>query len=153
MTSPFSSGRCFVEPRLKRPVEAQEDVPAFAGNGLHPIVLMATRSLWAEPDIDRLVVINLESLCLAADAGILLVGLEHRAGLIVVEQQGPEILDGYVGRQVQLVSLASGRGGSSLASTNAAAYCEPRPTIFSVMAGVSASMPPCGVLWRPQWQS
>jgi hypothetical protein len=44
----------FVEPRLKRPVEAQEDVPAFAGNGLHPVVLMATRSLRAESIAEEL---------------------------------------------------------------------------------------------------
>jgi len=71
---------------------------------------MATRSLWAESDIDRLVAVNLESLCLAADTGILLIGLEHGAGLIVVKDEGPKIFGGNVGRQVQFVGFASVEG-------------------------------------------
>src|SRR5260370_24576590 len=40
-----------VEPRLKRTVEAQEGAPAFAGDGLHPVVFLAQRSLRSEIDI------------------------------------------------------------------------------------------------------
>ena len=40
-------------PRLERAVEAEEDVPAFAGNGLHPIRFMAGRNRRAEIDIRR----------------------------------------------------------------------------------------------------
>src|SRR5437868_6023675 len=40
-----------VEPRFERPVEAQECIPAFAGNRLHPVDFLAGGSLRAEPDI------------------------------------------------------------------------------------------------------
>ena len=40
-----------VKPRLKRAVETQEGVPALAGDGLHPIVFLARRSLRSEIDI------------------------------------------------------------------------------------------------------
>lgn len=41
----------FFEPRLERAVEAQERVPSFAGDGLHPIVLFANRRLGPEIDV------------------------------------------------------------------------------------------------------
>ena len=44
---------CLVEPRLQRAVEAQEDVPAFAGYGLHPVGFMPRRRGRTEPDIYR----------------------------------------------------------------------------------------------------
>ena len=40
-----------VEPRLKRTVEAQQSGPALAGDGLHPVVFLADRSLRSEIDI------------------------------------------------------------------------------------------------------
>src|SRR5450631_1637970 len=44
-----------VEPRLQRAVEAQADVVARAGHGLHPVLLLACRCLGAEPDGDAAV--------------------------------------------------------------------------------------------------
>jgi hypothetical protein len=41
-----------VEPRLQRTIKSQEDVPAFAGDRLYPIGLMAIRRSRTEPDID-----------------------------------------------------------------------------------------------------
>src|SRR5580658_3068194 len=111
-----------VEPRLQWAIETNEDVPAFAGNGLHPVGFMSRRRGWAEPDIDRGVGIDDEAFLLTADAGELLVGLEHRTGLVVVGNEGPEVLGGDVGRQVDFVGLAAvervalriGDGGSVL---------------------------------------
>lgn len=42
----------FVEPRLERAVEAQERVPSFAGDGLHPIILLAGRRIGPEIDVN-----------------------------------------------------------------------------------------------------
>src|SRR6267143_191906 len=74
-----------VEPRLQRPIKSQECIPAFAGNRLHPVDFLAGGSLWAKPDIRGLVVVDLETLRQAADAGKLLVGLEHRTSLVTVD--------------------------------------------------------------------
>lgn len=41
----------FVEPRLERAVEAKERVPSFAGDGLHPVVLLAGGRLGPEIDV------------------------------------------------------------------------------------------------------
>src|SRR6266446_844917 len=81
----FTRAPRLVEPRLERPVEAQECIPAFAGNRLHPVAFLAGGSLRAEPDIHGLVVVDLETLRQAADAGKLLVGLEHRTSLVIVD--------------------------------------------------------------------
>src|SRR5208282_1820112 len=90
-----------VEERLLRPVETQEDIPALARNRLSPIVLLAGRRLRAEIDVDRTVGIDLEPLGLAADARELLVRLDHRARLVVVDDDRPEILGRNVLRQMQ----------------------------------------------------
>ena len=40
-----------VKPRFKWTVQTQERVPPLAGNGLHPVILLSTRSLRTEVDI------------------------------------------------------------------------------------------------------
>src|SRR5262249_41742043 len=40
-----------IEPRLQRTVEAHQSGPALAGDGLHPVVFLADRSLRSEIDI------------------------------------------------------------------------------------------------------
>ena len=65
-----------VEPRLQRAIKAQDGVPALAGDGLHPVLLLAGRGFGTEIDIDRPVGVNQESLGLAADARELLIGLD-----------------------------------------------------------------------------
>jgi len=62
-------------------VEAQQHVPAFAGNGLHPIGRMRLRRRRAEPYIDRDVGIDDDTFLLAADARELLIGLQLGARL------------------------------------------------------------------------
>ena len=62
-----------VEPRFERAVEAQESVPAFFGNGLHPVALMACRRGRAEPDVHRRVGVDDKAFPLAADARELVV--------------------------------------------------------------------------------
>src|ERR1700733_11549900 len=81
-----------VKPRLQRPVQAQEDIPTFVGNSLYPVGLMALRCGGAKPDIYRGVRVHDDTLCLATDAGELFISLQHRAGLIVIDDEWPEIL-------------------------------------------------------------
>ena len=62
----------------------------LSGNGLHPVGLMSLRRNGAEPDIYRCVRVHDDDPFLAADAGELLVGLQHRASLIVIDDERPE---------------------------------------------------------------
>src|ERR1035441_7985948 len=68
----------FVEERFERAVEAQDDVPAFAGDGLHPVDFMPRRSGRAEVNVHRGVRIDHDSLPLAAHARERAVSLQHR---------------------------------------------------------------------------
>src|SRR5262249_1112134 len=89
-----------LEPWFERAIEPQDYIPTFAGGGLHPVLLLPGRRRWTEVDIHRAVPVHQQSLGLATNAGELLVGLEHRAGLVAVEDHRPEFLDRNVGRQV-----------------------------------------------------
>src|SRR5580698_1158143 len=61
-------------------------------NGLNPVGFAAFGRGWAKPNIYRAVGVDDNALCLAADAGELFIGLQHRAGLIVIDNERPEIL-------------------------------------------------------------
>ena len=73
----------FIEPRFQRAVEAQDHEPAFAGQGLHPVILVAFGSFRAEVNIYGAIGVFLQVLVLAADARRFLVCLDHGAGLVV----------------------------------------------------------------------
>ncbi|TWT61578.1 hypothetical protein Pan54_23140 [Rubinisphaera italica] len=47
---------------------------------------------WAEPDIHRTVGIDVDFFVFTAYAWELLVGLQFRAGLVVIHNEGPEVL-------------------------------------------------------------
>src|SRR5512136_482070 len=96
-----------VEPRLERAVEAEQGVPALAGNSLNPVVLFAGRGLGAKVDVHRAVRVHPKIPILADGGRPPLVGLEHRAGLAVVKNDRPELFDRVVGGQVQLVVFAA----------------------------------------------
>ena len=98
-----------VEPRFRGAVDAQDGVPALAGHGLDPVRLAGGR-LRTEVDVHRAIGVDDEVLVLAADAGELLIRLQHRADLVVVDDHRPEVLDRNVGRQVQPVALAAVEG-------------------------------------------
>src|SRR5271169_1687745 len=76
-----------VEPRFERPIEAQDDEPAFPRNGLNPVSLMTRRCGRAKPDFHRRVGIDDDTLFLAADAWKPLVRLKHGTGLVVIEDK------------------------------------------------------------------
>ena len=76
-----------IEPRLQGTIKAQEDTLTFAWNSLHPIGLMPLRRCGAEPNIYRCVRVHDDILFLAADAGELFIGLQHRSGLIVIDDE------------------------------------------------------------------
>ena len=86
-----------VEPRFERAVESQGGVPTLAGDGLNPVAFLAGWRLRAEPDIHRTIGIHQQAFGLAAHRRPVLVGLEHRAGLAVVNNHGPEIFDRMFG--------------------------------------------------------
>jgi hypothetical protein len=73
----FAGSPGLVEPGFERAVEPQDHKPAFARNGLNPVVLHALRCLGAEPDVDRSVGIDLHVLVLTRHARELLVRLQH----------------------------------------------------------------------------
>src|SRR5262249_10906068 len=92
-------------PRLGQPpfagtMRAQDHAPALAGHGLDPVALVTGRSRRREPDVVRAIAVADDALRLAADARELRIGLQHRARLIVVEHEGPELLRGHVCGQV-----------------------------------------------------
>jgi hypothetical protein len=60
-----------IKTSFERAVEAQDDVPAFAGDRLHPVALFARRSFRAEVHIHRRVGIDDEVFLLAADGFVL----------------------------------------------------------------------------------
>ncbi len=96
-----------VEPRIERAVEAQDHEPAFAGNRLHPVAFFSCRSFRAKINIYRAIDVDLKILVLAAHAGELLVGLDHRAGLVVINNGRPEVLHRDMRWQMQLVVLSA----------------------------------------------
>ena len=96
-----------IKPRLQRAIEAEEYVPTFTRNGLHPVALMTFWRGGPEPNIHRRVGIHDNSLFLAPDAGELLIGLQHRTGLIVVDDERPEVLRRNIGGQVNLIGFAA----------------------------------------------
>src|SRR5262249_36959086 len=75
-----------VEPGLQRAVQAQRQEPAFAGDGLDPVGFLDSGGfLRGEIDVHRGVRVHEDPLLLAAGAGKLLVGLQLRTGLRVVD--------------------------------------------------------------------
>ena len=54
-------------------------------NGLRPITPLPFRSFGAKIDINRAVLVDDHALVLATDAGEFLVGLDHRARLVVID--------------------------------------------------------------------
>src|SRR5215471_15830520 len=96
-----------VEPGLQRRVQPQQHVPALPRNGLYPVVLLSCRSLRPEPHCHRTVRILLDGGLVAVDAGKLLVGLQHRACLVVINRERPELAGWDWTGQRDLVGLAA----------------------------------------------
>src|SRR5262245_52299357 len=88
-----------LEPGLQRPVEAQKDTVALARRGLDPVPFIAGRRFRSKPDGDTTVGVLLDRRKGAVDPRQFLVGREERTGLVVVDREGPEILNGDGRRQ------------------------------------------------------
>jgi hypothetical protein len=73
---------------------------------LHPIRFVTGRSRRTEINVYRGIGIG-NGPFLAADCGESLIGLEHRARMIVIDHDRPEVLRGDIRRQMQLVGLAA----------------------------------------------
>src|SRR5580658_1431777 len=95
-----------VEPRLQRTVEAQQNIPAFAGYGLHPVGFVASWRCRSEINVYGGIGIDDDGFIFTADARKLLVGLQHRTSLVVVNDERPEVFRRNVGRQMNLVRPA-----------------------------------------------
>src|ERR1700722_6729453 len=96
-----------IKPRLQGTIQPQEDIPTLAWNGLYPVGLMSLRRGGAEPDMYRCVRVHDHVSFLAANAGELFVGLKHRSGLIVIDDERPEVLGWNIGRQVNPIGFAA----------------------------------------------
>src|SRR4051794_9357400 len=88
----LSRAPSLVEPRFKRTVEPQEGIPTFTRDRLHPVCFLARGGLWSEINVHRTIRIDQQSLGETTDSRGLLIGLEHRACLVIVERERPEIL-------------------------------------------------------------
>src|SRR3954462_6652710 len=88
----LSRAPSLVEPRFKRTLQPQEGVPPLPRDRLHPVCFLARGSLWSEINVHRTIRIDQQSLCQTTDSRGLLIGLEHRACLVIVERERPEIL-------------------------------------------------------------
>src|ERR1700722_13760015 len=97
----------FVEPRLQWSVETQKRIPALARHGLHPVAFLSRRSFGAEPHCHRAGGIFLDILLVTVEACKFLIGLQHRAGLPVVDHERPELPCRYRGGKRDLVGLAA----------------------------------------------
>src|SRR6202044_462308 len=95
-------------------VDAEVDKPAFAGDGLDPLVLMSLWSAGAEVEFGRLGFGDVFELEHRAEGSLALVGLDLAAGIGVVDSNGPEELARYRlphGELVAPTSVESGSGG------------------------------------------
>ena len=96
------SGAPFLrEPWVQRTIKSHDSGPDLTRHGVHPVHLLAGWRIGSEPDIDRTVRVHQKSIGLAAHAWERLIGLDHRAGLVAVDDDRPEILDRDVGRKMQ----------------------------------------------------
>src|SRR5712671_7971091 len=85
----LSGSPSLVEPRCERTVQPQEGVPALPRDRLHPVRFLARGSLWSEINVHRTIRIDQQSLGQTTDSRGLLIGLEHRACLVIVERERP----------------------------------------------------------------
>ena len=106
----FAWPPALIDPGLQRAVQTQADPPALAGNGLQPVAFLPPGRLGAEVDVVGAVGVLLQGIVNAADAREPLVGLQHGAGLVVVERERPEVPGGDVRRQVDPVGPAAIEG-------------------------------------------
>src|SRR5262245_8866742 len=96
-----------IEPRLQRTVKTQHHVPTLAGHRLNPVGFVVGRSFRTEPNRYRPVRIFLEPRRGTIDTGQLLVCLQQRARLIVVDHERPEFFCGDRCWQRDLVRLTA----------------------------------------------
>src|SRR5580658_7913206 len=80
----FARLPCLVEPRLQRTVEAQQNIPAFAGCGLHPVGFVASWRCPCYMNVYEGMGNDDDGFIFTADARKLLVGLQHRTSFVVV---------------------------------------------------------------------
>src|SRR5262245_55978295 len=83
-----------IEPGLQRPIEPQNNSVALAWYRLHPAAFMTGRGFRSEPDRGATIRILLDARMHAVETCRLLIGRKQRAGLVVVNRQGPEVLRG-----------------------------------------------------------
>ena len=101
----FLRAASLVEPGLCRTIEAQQGVPARTRDRLHPVLFPAPAGAFGPKKTST----ELSAFTLRPSVWLptvrMLVSLDHRACLIVVEDDRPEILDRNIRRQMQLVRL------------------------------------------------
>src|SRR3954469_1594438 len=94
-------GPAHPEELLGRAVPAEVSEPAPAAPGLDPVAL-PSRRLGTEEEVDRAIGVGGRVL-LAADGGLQGVGVDHRAGEVVVDRHRPVLLDRHRGGDPQAV--------------------------------------------------
>ena len=97
----------FVEPGFGRAIKAQEAEPALLGNRLNPVRFLSLGRLGAEVEVNRPVVVRDHLVAFVVLVRVRLIGLQHGAGLRIVDHHRHELFGGRIPWQVQLVGLAS----------------------------------------------
>src|SRR6516225_6364266 len=96
-----------VKKRLGWRVEAEVEEVTFAGQRLNPVLLETFRSCWAEVHIHRAVRVLHYVRLTRRHICILRVVDDHLARRLIIDCDGPELLNRRIGRNVQAVCLAA----------------------------------------------
>src|SRR6266851_8935229 len=96
-----------VEPGLQWCVEPKDRVPTFSRYSLDPVGFLTGGRLRREPHGYRTVAVLLDTGLVTIEASQLLVGLEQRAGLVVINRKRPELSGGDRRGQREFVGLAA----------------------------------------------
>src|ERR1019366_3351410 len=102
-----------VEGRFLRSIDAEVDEPTFTRNGLDPLTFFASRGLWAKEKVNGLV-FGRGLFIERAQRRPVLIRLNLRTGLGVINRDGPEQLSRHRHGDVELVGLAAVEVGPAL---------------------------------------
>src|SRR5262249_58920809 len=93
-----------VEERCCRAVGSKPYKEPFGRASIYPVALETLWCLWTEPQVERAVVVEFELVPRSKGRFVLRV-LNHRTGFGIVNGDGPEVLRGRTGGDVQPIGL------------------------------------------------
>ena len=100
---------CAIERWRLRGVNSEVDKPAFARNGLDPMVFLAYLSLRTKVNINRAIRVRLGFCCDGTDKGPVLVCYNHRASVRIVDSGRPEKISRHWPRNREFIVLTASK--------------------------------------------